>query len=495
MVVTQTPVLTVRDVSLMMQKAVESAFDAEVWVRGELSNVGQPTRLGHLFFTLVGDGATLACVWWHYDKGTPPFPLQDGLEVEALGRLTTFPTSSRYALRVKDAQPAGEGALLLLWKRLRERLAAEGLLAPERKRPMPRLPKRVGLVTSARGAALGDVMKTLHDAPVVVLLSDAQVQGVGAPESVVAALSAVAAQRPDLVIVARGGGAKEELWTFNDERVVRAVASCPIPVISAVGHEADVTLADEVADVRASTPTQAAAMIAQAYERERALVATEAARLQDAVEDAVARRLAKHDDRARKLRLAVLARLSDLAAAFRPLALALARQRPDLALERQVDLAASLGRRLSEAASERVETAARLLGYLSARRAAAARERLALERDRLHALAVGLTHHRPRLEAYATALGSLAGRLRAGARERAGAFRAELEVLAGKLASLNPLAVLGRGYAVVFRDGAVVRDAAILARGDAVRVQLARGGFDAQVTGVQEESDATAPDV
>ena len=236
-------------------------------VRGELSGVKRAAS-GHLYLALKDENARLDAVMWRGTAQRLGFQPEDGLEVVATGKLTTYPGRSNYQMVIERMEVAGEGALLALLARNKARFEAEGLFAPERKRAIPYLPRVIGVVTSPTGAVIRDILHRLADRfPVRVLVWPVLVQGQGAAEQVAAAVRGFSAlapgggvPRPDLVIVARGGGSIEDLWAFNEEVVVRAVADCTIPVISAVGHETDTTLCDFAADRRAPTPTAAAEM-------------------------------------------------------------------------------------------------------------------------------------------------------------------------------------------------------------------------------------------
>ncbi len=236
-------------------------------LRGELSGVKRAAS-GHFYCALKDEGAVIDGVMWKGNAARMNFRAEDGLEVIATGKLTTYPGRSKYQIVIDSLELAGEGALLALLEKTRARLAAEGLFAPERKRRLPFLPQVIGVVTSPTGAVIRDILHRLADRfPSHVLVWPVLVQGQGAAEQVAAAVRGFSAlapggpiPRPDLVIVARGGGSIEDLWSFNEEVVVRAIAECSIPVISAVGHETDTTLADFAADRRAPTPTAAAEM-------------------------------------------------------------------------------------------------------------------------------------------------------------------------------------------------------------------------------------------
>jgi exodeoxyribonuclease VII large subunit len=240
-----------------IKDAIETDF-AEVAVRGEIVNLARP-KSGHLYFSLRDQEASIRGVMWKSDSERLRFDLAEGLVVRALGRLTIYPPRGEYQVVVRQLEPEGMGALELAFRQLHARLAAEGLFAAERKRPLPRYPRRIVIVTSPSGAAVRDLLQvtgrrwTMAD----VLISPARVQGTGAGAEIAAAIAlANRLKDVDLIIIARGGGSAEDLWAFNDEVVARAIAGSRRPVISAVGHEIDVTLADLAADRRALTPSE-----------------------------------------------------------------------------------------------------------------------------------------------------------------------------------------------------------------------------------------------
>lgn len=258
--------MSVSEISAALKRTVEDRFGF-VRVRGELSGVKRAAS-GHVYLALKDENARLDGVMWRGNAQRLGFQLEDGLEVIATGKLTTYPGRSNYQIVIDRMEIAGEGALLALLAKTKARLEAEGLFAAERKRALPFLPRVIGVVTSPTGAVIRDILHRLADRmPSRVLVWPVLVQGQGAAQQVAAAVRGFSAlppggpvPRPDLVIVARGGGSIEDLWAFNEEIVVRAVADCSIPVISAVGHETDTTLVDFAADRRAPTPTAAAEM-------------------------------------------------------------------------------------------------------------------------------------------------------------------------------------------------------------------------------------------
>ncbi|HEX8841808.1 MAG TPA: exodeoxyribonuclease VII large subunit, partial [Sphingomicrobium sp.] len=247
------------ELSGALKRTIESAF-GQVRVRGEISGFKRHAS-GHCYFTLKDENACIDAVIWRTSAGALAFRPEDGAEVIATGKLTTYPGRSKYQIVVDRMELAGEGALLALLERRRKALAAEGLFAEERKRRLPFLPKVIGVVTSPTGAVIRDILHRLEDrCPTHVILWPVPVQGEGAAAKIADAIRAFPSfhPRPDLLIVARGGGSIEDLWAFNEEEVVRAAAQSPIPLISAVGHETDTTLIDYAADRRAPTPTAAA---------------------------------------------------------------------------------------------------------------------------------------------------------------------------------------------------------------------------------------------
>lgn len=257
---------SVSEISAQLKRTVEDRFGF-VRIRGELSGVKRAAS-GHLYANLKDDKARIDAVMWRGSVGRLAFQPEDGLEVVASGKLTTYPGRSNYQIVIERMEVAGEGALLALLEKTKQRLAAEGLFDPERKRTLPMLPRSIGVITSPTGSVIRDILHRLEDRfPTHVMVWPVIVQGKGSAEQIAAALRGFGAieaggpvPRPDVVIVARGGGSIEDLWGFNEEVVARAVAESPIPVISAVGHETDTTLADFAADRRAPTPTAAAEM-------------------------------------------------------------------------------------------------------------------------------------------------------------------------------------------------------------------------------------------
>lgn len=278
---------TVSEISGALKRVVEDAF-GNVRVRGEISGYRGPHGSGHAYFSLKDDKARIEAVIWRGSFSKLKFQPEEGMEVIATGKLTTFPGSSKYQIVIEQMEPAGAGALMALLEERRRRLAAEGLFAEERKQLLPYLPRTIGVVTSPTGAVIRDIIHRITDRfPLHIIVWPVRVQGEGSGAEVAAAVTGFNSldgiKRPDVIIVARGGGSLEDLWGFNDEAVVRAVAASVIPVISAVGHETDWTLIDLAADVRAPTPTGAAEMAVPVKADLVAQIATLTARLSGGV--------------------------------------------------------------------------------------------------------------------------------------------------------------------------------------------------------------------
>jgi exodeoxyribonuclease VII large subunit len=265
--VDRTTPLTVTELTRQIKGALENVFPP-LWVEGELSDFISAAS-GHYYFTLKDENSQISCVMFRREAGRLPFLPEKGMSVLLLGRLTVYEARGNYQLIAEDMEPRGLGAIMQALEQLRVRLESEGLFDAERKQDLPAFPTCVGVVTSPTGAAIKDITKVLGDreAPVRLLLSPALVQGKEAPDSIVSALEALVENgEAEVIIVGRGGGSFEDLLAFSDEKVVRAVADCPIPTVSAVGHEIDMSLCDLAADVRAPTPSAAAEMVSESKE-------------------------------------------------------------------------------------------------------------------------------------------------------------------------------------------------------------------------------------
>jgi exodeoxyribonuclease VII large subunit len=257
--------LTVSQLTFHIRKLLEGDPELQdVWVSGEISNLSKPNS-GHIYFTLKDKNASLRCVMWKTDASRLRINLQDGMAIEAHGKIAVYEPQGQYQLVANQIQAKGEGALYQEFLRLKAMLEAEGLFNPENKREIPQLPKTIGIATSQTGAALRDMLNTIRRRlPIAnVILAPTLVQGVDAPPAIVKAIESLNKKSPDVIIIARGGGSIEDLWAFNDEQVARAVANSKTPIISGVGHETDFTLADFAADLRAPTPTAAAELATQ----------------------------------------------------------------------------------------------------------------------------------------------------------------------------------------------------------------------------------------
>lgn len=376
------PALSVSELSGALKRTVEEAF-GHVRVRAEVSGFKRHSS-GHCYLTLKDDRAAMDGVIWKGQAAALRFRPEDGIEVIATGRLTTYPGRSKYQIVIERLELAGQGALMALLDQRRRALAAEGLFDEGRKRPLPFLPRTIGVVTSPTGAVIRDILHRLADrCPTRVLVWPVAVQGEGAAAQVAAAVAGFGAMAtpPDLVIVARGGGSIEDLWAFNEEVVVRAVAACPVPVISAVGHETDTTLCDFAADRRAPTPTAAAEMAVPVRGDLMVGLREQGARM--------ARCAARYRERAGERLAHVARRLPAPDAILSP-----QRQRLDDAAAR---LARALGRRLAVARGDLAHVAGALRPRLLSDRLAAKRAAL----DGLWRLAVTLHPERPLQKGYA----------------------------------------------------------------------------------------------
>jgi exodeoxyribonuclease VII large subunit len=444
-------VLSVLELTRAIKRTLEEDFSG-VWVEGELFTFKRHSS-GHLYFTLKDEGAQLAAVMFRGAAQRLRFNPGDGLRVQCRGRITVYEPQGKYQLLVEEMRPAGAGALLAALEKLKARLSAEGLFDPARKIPLPFLPRRVGIVTSPTGAAIRDMLRILHDRfPVPVLLVPAAVQGREAAAQIAAGIRALdLVDDVDVIIVGRGGGSLEDLWAFNEEIVVRAVADCRTPIVSAVGHEVDVMLSDFAADVRAPTPTGAAEM-----------VVPRKSDLQAALADAVGR-----------MRRAISRRLVTSRAELRHLALRL--PHPSRQIEARALRQDELVRRL-EAAMER---------YLQKRRM-----RLTRVSDSLR-----LLHPKRRLAENRRVLEALSRRLEPAMRRQLERSASRLERSRDRLSALGPTAVLERGYAIVRMRGkaSVIRSWRDVRKGAIVDVLLAEGAFSATVDGRGPSRDTLAP--
>jgi exodeoxyribonuclease VII large subunit len=433
-------VYSVAELDRRLKRAVEGAT-ADVWIEGEVSGA-KPAPSGHLYFCLKDESeeAVIDCVMYRSSPVRARRLVVDGARVQLRGRATVWAPRGRLQFMADVARPAGRGAILEALEKLKMKLAAEGLFAPDRKRPLPVHPSVVGVVTSPSGAAIHDIAKVaFRRAGVRIVLSPTVVQGPNAADRVVAAIERLERlPELDVVIVGRGGGSADDLMVFNEETVVRKVASCRVPVVSAVGHEVDVTLTDMAADARAATPSQAAEMVVPD-------------------ERAMTRRLGELRSRlVRSMRMHVAedaATLASLRSRFAHFRFALADRE-----QRMDDL------------TQRLEQAVRRAG--GRRRA---------ELERLHRR-LAARHPRTVIATSRASLGPLEVRLEGAFRQRLGRGRAALGERLARLDAMSPLAVLARGYAIATTaSGRAIREASEVTAGQSVSIRVHRGTFSAKV--------------
>ena len=445
-------VVSVSELDRRLRRAVEDA-SVTLWVEGEVSSLKRAPS-GHVYFSLKDEveDAIIECVMYRFNAQRARRHLNEGARLQLTGQATVWAPRGRLQFVVNEVRPVGRGALLEALEQLKERLAAEGLFALERKRALPAEPRVVGVVTSKSGAAFHDIVTVaFRRGDVKIVLAPALVQGEGAPETILRALDLIERYPGlDVVIVGRGGGSGEDLMAFNDERVVRRVARMRVPVVSAVGHEVDFSLTDLAADVRAATPSEAAELVVPETRARAAVLA----RSHNALLRATRARLQRwrgEVDRAR-------ARLSD----------------PRFMMaERQQELD---------------ELHARLRQH-AARTLAQRRAQTELLTRRLYG-----RHPRAVLANARVALGPLGVRLENAMRRRLSREAAALSDAAVRLDGLSPLTILGRGYAIATRtDGRALRSAADVAVGDEIRIRLGRGSIGAGVESITFDREPAGP--
>ncbi len=433
-------IYTVSELNSAIRATLETEF-LDVWVSGEISGL-KLAASGHYYFTLKERDAQVKCVAFRSAHRYWKFKPQDGLAVLARGRIDVYEVRGEYQLLVEVLEPQGAGALQLAFEQLKKKLAAEGLFAAERKRGLPRYPRRIGIVTSPQGAAIADMVQILtrRFPGLHIRLFPARVQGEGSVEDVCRGIDYFSRTAwPDVLIVGRGGGSLEDLWTFNEEAVARAIAECAVPVVSAVGHETDITISDMVADMRAPTPSAAAEIVAP--------------ELADVLHrlDATRGRAVQY----LRYRLAMLERR------FRQQGIDRARS----VLERR------MGRGLQRTDEMEYRMRERIRVAIDVRE----RSRRALElRGRRFDVRPRLAADRRRMEgAHSSALQVVTLRL--------GRRRAALDQLQTKLEQLSPLRILERGYAIVSNEQGILKDAAAAPAESRIHVRLAKGQLDARV--------------
>ena len=442
-------VYTVSELTAGIKGTLEGAFPA-VWVEGEISNLRVPSS-GHAYFTLKDEGAQLSAVLFRGRGRRVRFEPEDGMHVLAFGGLDVYAARGQYQLVVELMEPQGLGALQLAFEQLKRKLEAEGLFDDGRKRKLPVYPRVIGIVTSPTGAAIRDMLNIIgrRFGDLRILIAPVRVQGDGAPAEIVQALVNLQEMvELDVIVVGRGGGSIEDLWAFNDETVARAIVACRVPVISAVGHETDFTIADFVADLRAPTPSGAAELVVRE-------------------------------------KLAVIERLVDLYARLKQAMTA------DVTVQRE-RLQFLARRRVLTDPARALRDLYRRLDDLQGRLRLGLRAGQRQIRHRLALLAQALSARNPaaRISADAALLGQLRGRLVSGAAHGVQALRARFATSVGRLESLSPLAVLSRGYSVTrLPSGALVRSAAQARAGDLLEILLHQGALGARVTEVRERDE------
>jgi exodeoxyribonuclease VII large subunit len=440
--------LTVSELNASIRELLDREF-SDVWVAGEISGAKLASS-GHYYFTLKDAESQLRCVCFRSTARFLKFKPQDGAAVLARGRIDVYEARGEYQLQVEMLELQGHGALQFAFEQLKKKLAAEGLFEQARKRPLPRFPTRIGIVTSLRGAVISDMLHILSRRfpGLHIRLFPAQVQGPGSIEEVCRAIHHFSRGGwAEVIIVARGGGSLEDLWTFNEEAVARAIAQSAAPVISAVGHETDFTIADFVADLRAPTPSAAAELVVRTQEEILDQIAVQRHRLVQRIRYHFAMDWGR----------------------LRQLGVERAHSLLSRSVGRRLQRMDELQNRLREGIRLALDTRARALQSLTARlRYYDPRPRLGRDHNRRQA-ALGLLAHAMRLQ--------LARR------------RSRLESLEAKLSQLSPLTILNRGYAIVTGDaGHILMDAAAASTGTAIGVRLAKGRLRANVTATEAES-------
>jgi exodeoxyribonuclease VII large subunit len=428
-----------REVRVLLERGFGS-----LWLEAEISNFARPSS-GHWYFSLKDAGAQVRCCMFRQRNMLLGFAPRDGQKVLVRARIGLYEPRGEYQLVIDHMEDAGLGALKRQFDELAAKLAAEGLFAPERKRPLPALPKRIGVITSPSGAAIHDILHVLarRFAAIPVLLYPVAVQGAAAAAEIVAALK-LAGRRAecDVLILARGGGSLEDLWAFNDEALARAIGACPIPVVSGIGHEIDFTIADFAADVRAATPSAAAEIVAPDAEE----WAASLRRLRERLQRALRQRIDTHRERLRWL----IGRAELV--------------NPEARLAQQ-------GQRLDELE----QRASRALRQILADR----RSALGLSVSRLWQLSPAA-----RLQGTAARHAALFARLRAAGLQQLNRARERLAPLVRTLNAVSPLATLDRGYAIVsLEGGAILRDAKDATAGTIIEARLSQGRIRAKVEG------------
>ena len=438
--------LSVGELNAKIRDLLENELQT-VWVEGEISNA-RVWNTGHLYFTLKDSGSQIKAVMFRSAVRYLKFKPEDGLKVVARGKVSVYDPKGEYQILCEHMEPKGLGSLQQAFEQLKKKLAAEGLFDPARKRPLPALPRRIGIVTSLDGAALRDIIRVLRRRypNAHLVLSPTRIQGEGAGREVAHAIRKIERiEGVDVVIVARGGGALEDLWAFNEEVLARVIAACQVPVISGVGHETDFTIADFVADLRAPTPSAAAELVVRRKDEFFGHID----RIGERLDAAIHHRLRRMETRLHMLEA-------------RP-GYAGYRGRVAVRGRHISELAANLRHRIDQSLSRR------------------ARRHDLLRRS------LDTFDPRHRLAAVRTRLVARDGQLQAAVRRRLGLKQHRLASLAARVDGLSPLAVLGRGYSVTWDSARtrIIRDASTLQPGDKVSVVVERGTLDATVDRVK----------
>lgn len=461
------PVISVSQLVQGVNRLLELRFP-RLCVEGEVSGL-RIVASGHAYFTLKDDFASVPVTMWRSNVERQAFEMHDGQMLRVFGNVGLYLKSGKFQLYAERCEPAGLGARMQELEALKRKLQEEGLFDPARKRPLPRWPRRIGVVTSGHGAAIHDILKVARRrCPSRILLASAVVQGPDAPRTIIRGIKRLCRMDDiDVIIVGRGGGSVEDLWAFNDERLARTIAESPIPIVSAVGHEVDVSVSDMVADVRAATPSHAAELVVPDRAAFEHRLATLERRMTRGIERAALNVRARLDGERGRLvgqgqRLVTPGRVR-----LRQLERRLSAVHPRAKVAADTQRLSSLRTRLERAGHA-------LSGD--------ARARFDAARDELHAIGGQLGHdERTRLDAAFS-------RLERSGRAIGERGRLRLARAAASLNALSPLSVLARGYAVVTdAGGAALTHAKTVEAGDTVHVRLSSGGLDATVTATREE--------
>ncbi|MCK5324832.1 MAG: exodeoxyribonuclease VII large subunit [Woeseiaceae bacterium] len=442
--------ITVSQLNRQVKDLLENGL-GRLWVEGEISNLARPAS-GHLYFRLKDESAQIGAAFFRQRQRGPTIGLKNGNHVLVFGKVSLYEARGDYQLIVEQIEPAGEGVLKRRYDALKKKLAAEGLFDEDRKQPIPELPQRIGIITSPSGAAVRDVLTVLRRRfpAIPVVIYPAAVQGDAAPAELIGALqTAVRRDECDVLLLTRGGGSLEDLWAFNDEQLARTISDSPIPVVSAVGHEVDFTIADFVADVRAPTPSGAAELMAP--DREEWLRSI----------NAIAKRIARQGQRS----------LEDKAQSLDWLSRRLIAGSPAARVARQQDKLREIRGRVS----------------------AALRERIHEQGSKLQGLHNELLQVSPavRVQRSISQVAEFRQRLAVTGRGTVSALRHNLQVTARALDAVSPLATLDRGYAIVTdaSTGKALLRAKDVKQGDDIRARLAEGALVATIRDVIDDND------